>query len=394
MRFRFPGDKLRQASWRAGHLLNGEKTEEEAMDNPQAAPRTFVYVAAAEAGLIDVYEMDRASGALISIGQAAAGKLVMPMAVSPGKKFLYAIIRSEPFRAVTYAIDPETGALTQKASAPLPDSMCYASVDATGRFLFTASYGGDKIAVTPIGADGLIEAPPFQTLPTGRHAHSVLPSHSNKFVFAACLGADQIMQFNFDAATGMLMPNSPRFIEVRPGHGPRHLAIPRNDKFLYVLNELSGHVSQFAIETATGTLAETDSVGSVPISAGLEPGFPRSPVSGAAASEDETPRIWAADLQITPDSKFLYSTERTHSKIALFAVAPETGKLTYIENYATETQPRGIRIDPAGSFLTASGEKSNRLAVYKIDPVTGKLTEAGRYPISAGANWIEIVQIQ
>jgi len=51
---------------------------------------------------------------------------------------------------LTYAIDPATGALSQKASAPLPDSMPYVSTDQTGRFLFTASYGGDKLAVSPI----------------------------------------------------------------------------------------------------------------------------------------------------------------------------------------------------------------------------------------------------
>jgi 6-phosphogluconolactonase len=362
------------------------------MDHPQAGPRTTVYVAAAQDGIIDCYEMDRASGALNSIGKVAAGELVMPMAVSPDKKFLYAVIRSEPFRVLTYAINAKTGALTQGASSLLPDSMCYASVDATGRFLFTASYGGDKIAVTPIGGDGLIEAPASQILATGRHAHSVLPSRSNKFVYAACLGADEIMQFKFDAATGKLTPNDPPLVKMRAGQGPRHLAL--SNRFLYVLNELSGDVTQFAIEPSKGTLTEIDSVRSVPASAGLEPGFARSPVSGAAASEDKTPRIWAADLQITPDGQFLYATERTSSKIGLFGVAQETGKLTYIKNYATETQPRGIRIDPTGNYLVASGEKSDRLAVHQIARGIGKLIAAGRYPVSAGANWIEIVELR
>jgi 6-phosphogluconolactonase len=374
------------------------------MDHPQAAPRTFVYVAAAEDGVIDCYEMDQATGALKSLGKAEAGALVMPMAVSPDKKFLYAVLRSQPFKVLTYAINPETGALTQRAAAPLPDSMCYASVDATGRFLFTSSYGGDKIAVTPIGDSGLIEAPASQVLPTGRHAHSILPSRSNKFVYVACLGADQIMQLKFDAATGKLTPNDPPFVKVGAGHGPRHLAV--SNRFLYVLNELSGHVTQFAIEPSKGTLTEIDSVASVPAGAGLEPGLARAPVTGAAAPEDKTPRIWAADLQIsgvirgrwsprsTPDGPFLYATERTTSMIALFRVAEETGKLTYVKSYATETQPRGIRIDPSGRYLIASGEKSDRLAVYEIMLGMGKLIAAGRYPVSAGANWVEIIELQ
>jgi 6-phosphogluconolactonase len=75
-------------------------------------------------------------------------------------------------------------------------------------------------------------------------------------------------------------------------------------------------------------------------------------------------------------------------------VAPETGKLAYIANYATEAQPRGIRIDPNGQYLVASGEKSDRLSVYKIDQTTGKLGEPNRYPAGNGANWVEIVDVQ
>ena len=76
--------------------------------------------------------MDTSTGALTAIGKAEAGKLVMPMTVSPNKKHLYAVVRSQPTRVLTYVIDPVTGALMQKASAPLPDSMPYAPSIAPG----------------------------------------------------------------------------------------------------------------------------------------------------------------------------------------------------------------------------------------------------------------------
>src|SRR5260370_15243406 len=129
--------------------------------------KTFVYVSNAQDGNIDAYIMDTSTGALTPIGKAEAAKLVMPMTVSPSKKYLYAVIRSQPTRVLTYAIDPATGALTQKASAPLPDSMPYVSTDHTARYLFTASYGGDKLAVSPIGANGLAEAEAIQVIATG-----------------------------------------------------------------------------------------------------------------------------------------------------------------------------------------------------------------------------------
>jgi len=366
-----------------------------------ASAKTFVYVSNAEDGNIDGYTLDRTSGALTPIGKADAGKLVMPMAVSPDQKFLYAAVRSEPFTVVTYAIDPGTGALTQKARAPLPDSMPYVSTDATGRFLFTASYGGDKVAVSPIGDNGLVETGAIQVVPTGRNAHAILADRTNRFVYATNLGSNQILQFLFDAKAGKLTPNDPPAIKARPGHGPRHLAFSPDNKYLYVLNELSGHVVQFAIDQASGTLTEVDSVGSVPPDAGLEPGIAQAPISPTATASpavatpkaDEKPKIWAADIQITPDGRFLYATERTTSKIALLSVAPGTGRLTYVTNFATEKQPRGIRVDPSGSYLVASGEKSDRLSVYRIDRTDGRLTEVSRAPVGKGANWIVIVEL-
>src|SRR4029079_11232736 len=102
--------------------------------------KTFVYVSNAQDGNIDAYVLDMSSGALAPIGKTEAGKLVMPMAVRPSNKPPYAVVRSQPVRVLTYAIDPATGALSQKASAPLPDSMPYVSTDHAVRYLFTASY--------------------------------------------------------------------------------------------------------------------------------------------------------------------------------------------------------------------------------------------------------------
>jgi 6-phosphogluconolactonase len=278
--------------------------------------KTFVYVSNALDGNIDAYMMDTGTGALTPIGKAEAAKLVMPMTVSPNKKYLYAVVRSQPTRVLTYAIDPATGALSQKASAPLPDSMPYVSTDNSGRFLFTASYGGDKLAVSPIGENGLVEAEAIQVIPTGRNAHSIVPDRSNKFVYAATLGANQVLQFTFDSKTGKLAPNDPAAVSPETGHGPRHMVFSPDNKNLYVLNELSGHVTQYAVDAGKGTLTLIESISSVPAEAGLAWGVPQAPIGAtaapaAAAPKDDKPKVWAADIQITPNGKFLYSTERT-----------------------------------------------------------------------------------
>src|SRR5260370_595181 len=187
------------------------------------------------------------AGGVTWMGKAEAAKLVMPMTVSPSKKYLYAVIRSQPTRVLTYAIDPATGALTQKASAPLPDSMPYVSTDHTGRYLFTASYGGDKLAVSPIGENGLAEAEAIQVIATGRNAHAILPDRSNKFVYATTLGANQVLQFIFDSKTGKLTADEPAAVSPEAGHGPRPMAVSAGNSNLNVLNKLYVHVTPLEI---------------------------------------------------------------------------------------------------------------------------------------------------
>ena len=101
--------------------------------------------------------------------------------------------------------------------------------------------------------------------------------------------------------------------------------------------------------------------------------------------------IWAADIHMTPNGKFLYISERTSSTLGAFGVDAVTGKLTYLGSTPTEKQPRGFAIDPTGRFLVAAGEKSDTISVYAIDQASGALKPLQKYPAGKGANWVEIV---
>jgi len=362
--------------------------------------KTFVYVSNAEDGDIDGYVMDLRTGALDPVGKASAGKQVMPMAVSPDKRHLYAVVRAKPWTVLTYRIDAGTGRLAQQASAPLPESMAYISIDAAGRHVLTASYGGSLVAVSPIDPDGVVRKGAIQVLTTGKHAHSILVDAANRHAYAAALGSDQIHQFQWDGAAGQLRPLVPPVVKTPAGSGPRHLVFSSDQRFLYVLHELSGTVDQYAIDAAEGTLQRLASTAAVPKEAGLQPGLTPDAAAALAASAaagqrmPEAPaRIWAADLQITPDGRFLYASERTTSRIAVLRAEQGSGRLQYVSSMATETQPRGMRIDPTGQFLVAAGQKSDKVSVYRIAPADGGLSLVGRYPVGRDANWVEIVSL-
>jgi 6-phosphogluconolactonase len=351
---------------------------------------TFVYVSNADDGDIGMYTL-QADGSLRPGPRFKAEKVVMPMTVSPDKRFLIAAVRSKPFAAYTYEIDRGTGALTLVGTGPLAESLPYIALDRTGHYLLGASYGANLVSVNPVGADGRVGTP-IQVIPTARNAHSIRPDITNHFVFVPHLGTDQIFQFLFDEKSGRLTANTPPVLQLKQGTGPRHLILSSDNRFVYLLNELTATVTTLALDGKTGLLSEVSSATALPPDSTLVPGAPRGAVGAAGAPVRDTSHdIWASDLHLTPNGALLYAAERTSSTIAAFRVDTGTGTLTYLGSIATEKQPRGFSIDPAGRFIVVSGEKSDMLATYAIDSSTGALKPVGRYPTGKGSNWVEIV---
>ena len=352
---------------------------------------TFVYVTNAEDGDIGVYSL-QPDGSLQPGARAAAAKVVMPLAVSPDRRFLYAGVRSKPFSVYTYSIDARSGALKQVSTGPLHESFPYISVDRTGRFLFGASYGAHLVSVNPVSADGRV-GDPMQVIPTARNAHAIRIDNSNRYVFVPHLGTDQIFQFVFDAKTGRLAANTPPVLQLKAGSGPRHLIVSSDNRFVYLLNELSATVTTLALDAKTGLLTEVGSASALPPDSKLVPGAPRGAVGVPGVAPRNTDNdIWASDLHLTPNGRFLYAAERTSASLGGFSVDAASGKLTYLGSTPTEKQPRGFAIDPSGRYLVASGEKSETISVYAIDQASGALKLLSKYPTGKGSNWVQIVK--
>jgi len=357
-----------------------------------ASAGTFVYVSNAEDADISVYTL-QPDGALTQGARVPAAKVVMPMAVSPDRRFLYAGVRSKPYSVHVYSINPTTGALTPLAVSPLAESFPYISLDKTGRYLLGASYGSHLISVNAVGADGRVAAEPLQVIPVGRNAHSIRTDQGNAFVFVPTLGTDQMFLFTFDPKSGRLQSNTPATYLMKAGTGPRHFVVSSDNKFVYVLSELQATVTTLALDSKTGVLTEVSATSGLPADTKLGPGAPRGAVGapGGPPPRNTDNDIWAADIHMTPNGKFLYITERTSSTLGALGVDGSTGKLTYLGSTPTEKQPRGFAIDPKGKFLIAAGEKSDTISVYAIDPSNGALKLLQKYPVGKGANWIEIV---
>jgi 6-phosphogluconolactonase len=255
-------------------------------------------------------------------------------------------------------------------------------VDPTGKWAIVANDGngagseGTSIAVFAIGADGKLAdtlkafvphvpkpkrldpaaPPPKNGNPPTSHPHCVLLSPDSKFLFVAEKGFDEIVAYRFDAATGALTPNSPAAVEATKfGAAPRHLAFGKNGKFLYVCYEAGRAVSTYAYDASNGTLSPKDTVATLP---------PDAPQTGSCA-----------EIEVHPDGNYLYVSNRGHNSIALLAIDPSNGTLTFKGTFAVGGTPRNFKIDPTGNYVFGEGQNNGVTVVFKIDRPTGMLTK-------------------
>jgi len=337
-----------------------------------AQATTVVYVANADSQDISVLRLDKSKDTLVPLDTVKVGGTVMPLAVSPDKRFLYASLRSQPYRVTSFAIDPASGRLTRLGESSLADSMANIDTDRSGRWLFSASYGGGRIAVNEIGKDGVV-GPTRQLIETGPNAHAIHADAANRFVLATSLGGDNVSIWRFDAQLGRLTPNDPPLLAAPAKSGPRHFVWDKAQRFMYLLGELDASLAVHAWDDQRGTLRELQRTTTLPA------GFAGKP--------------WAADLHLSPDGRFLYASERTSSTISAFRVDPVTGLLQPLGQTPTEKTPRGFAIDPGGAFLVVAGQESNSLSMYAIDAASGELGAPVRTAVGRNPNWVEIVDL-
>jgi 6-phosphogluconolactonase len=175
-----------------------------------------------------------------------------------------------------------------------------------------------------------------------------------------------MMLYRFDPkAKQPLIPWQTPFVTALPGYGPRHGAFHPNGKFAYMLSELKSAVDVFAY---TG--------------AGKTPSFQRLQTVSALPKKGNdgkaVPSI-AAAIRISPDARFIYTSNRGYDSITVFKLLP-TGLLEFIDAVPSGgAHPRDFILDPAGNFLLALNQHSDNLVVFKINHRTGLLKKEREY---------------
>jgi 6-phosphogluconolactonase len=344
-------------------------------DQPAANRKYLVFVGTyttkTESKGIYTYAFDADTGKLTPKGVAAETSDPSWVAVHPSGKYLYAANEAGKASAVTaFAVDAKSGKLTLLNQVPSQgEDPCYLSFDKTGKYIFVANYTSGTIAVFPILKGGRLGAHtamvkdqgatgPDKKRQEGPHAHSVQTTPDNRFALVADLGLDEIVDYRFDASNGALIDRLVH-LSVAPGSGPRHFAFHPNGSFAYILNELKSTATALLVDSKDSALISIQTISTLPKS-----------FSG---------RNDAAEIAVHPDGRFLYTSNRGHDSIAVFAIDPGEGTLKLVAHVPTGgKEPRHFGIDPSGKYLLAENQHSNNIVVFKIDAATGGLTPTGQ----------------
>jgi 6-phosphogluconolactonase (cycloisomerase 2 family) len=208
------------------------------------------------------------------------------------------------------------------------------------------------------------------------HAHMIQADRSGRFVMHADLGLDRILVWKFDQGRGVLTPNDPPAVAVPPGDGPRHFTFHPKGRWFYSLQEEASNIVLFDYDAATGRLVPRQTISSLPprfagSSFGSEimlSGDGRFLYVGnrlhdsiAIFSVGKTGELtfladewtrgnYPRSFNFDPTGQFLYCCNQRGDNVAVFRVDRKAGRLSFTGHYVPVGNPSFIAfVDLAAS---------------------------------------------
>lgn len=277
------------------------------------------------------------------------------LAFTKNKKFLYVINEvanfgtSESGSVATYAMDMNGAYQKINIQSTNGAHPCHISLNAAEDKLVISNYSGGTVSLHEIH-NGIVQ-PAFQVLNhnTEVQAHAHMAQFKGNQLFAADLGRNFIAEYTEKQAQDYRNSNVYSMTE---NAGPRHFRFTKDEKFMYVINELNSTVA--VLKKSDNGFSLIQNITTIP--------------------EGFNDFNACADIQISSDEQFVYGSNRGENTIVVFKRNTETGWLNKVQSVSVEGNwPRSFIIDPTGSFLLVANERSNHISVFKVDRTTGKI---------------------
>jgi enamine deaminase RidA (YjgF/YER057c/UK114 family) len=174
-------------------------------------------------------------------------------------------------------------------------------------------------------------------------------SPDQNYLYVNDLGTDKIYQHKI-FADGTVEEKFTA-TTVPAGQGPRHLIFNKAGTNAYLITELKGQVDVFKVSDNQLNLVQK-----------LDADTAKSPDKGSA------------DIHLSPNEKWLISSNRISSnELTIFAVQAD-GLLKKVKHLTVARKPRNFSFDPTGHFVYVASQDDHKVEVYSFNDQTGELT--------------------
>ncbi|TDH68524.1 hypothetical protein CCR75_004576 [Bremia lactucae] len=227
--------------------------------------------------------------------------------------------------------------------------------------IIVSCYGG-SLTMFPLKHDGSLGDANFhQAFKQSDEIKSIIHSATwlvnSNHVVVANLGTDELLQYNFDVENQDLKPLKP--VKVAAGSGPRHMVVNPNGKVAYVVNEVANTIDVLSVDKASKLLKS-----------------PSIQTITTLPADFKAPST-SAEIVLSKNGKFIYSSNRGQDSIAIFKVNENDGTLTLVGFESSRGKgPRGFTI--YGDWLIVTNQNSDDMYVFKVDSTTGLLQCTGK----------------
>jgi 6-phosphogluconolactonase len=226
------------------------------------------------------------------------------------------------------------------------DAPCHINFRKKSQTLYTANYMGGSVSVFQT-KKGVIE-PLSQKLEyfgkglypkqqATSHGHMVVLSKDETKLHVSDLGADKI--YHYDVRPDGLLEDKYSLTQFPAGTGPRHFVFSEDEKFVYVLGELSGTVDVYEVSNGKWNQIQRETID---------------------FSKVDRPKA-SADIHLTPDGKWLLASNRiTQNSITVFRIQ-SNGRLVFKRDVPVGKVPRNFQIDKTSTRVYVACKEENRI---------------------------------
>jgi 6-phosphogluconolactonase (cycloisomerase 2 family) len=240
------------------------------------------------------------------------------------------------------------------------DAPCHINFRKKSQTLYTANYMGGSVSVFQT-KKGVIE-PLSQKLEyfgkglypkqqATSHGHMVVLSKDETKLHVSDLGADKI--YHYDVRPDGLLEEKYSLTQFPAGTGPRHFVFSEDEKFVYVLGELSGTVDVYEVSNGKWNQIQRETID---------------------FSKVDRPKA-SADIHLTPDGKWLLASNRiTQNSITVFRIQ-SNGRLVFKRDVPVGKVPRNFQIDKTSTRVYVACKEENRIQQFSFNADTGDMID-------------------